>query len=422
MAAERLHVRNFAGIAEAELELGFVTVLIGPQASGKSVCAKLCFFFKESLLRMMRGVVSGYSTRQLKGEEKRIFLTYFPPACWGTDRFSITYSIGDLTITVRRSAAPRTSEVDIVFSRYYESLITKGRNALKEARGTDELSVDLFLLHAYEDDFAEKVWKRAAIDPASFPTTPSFFIPAGRSFFATVRSNVFTLLSRNVTIDPFLAEFGRLYEWARGSYPYLLLTADGGRRGREIEKLLSGTYVTDNGEDYIKTEDGRRVPLASSSSGQQELLPLLLTLVTRSPVSKTVHTLFIEEPEAHLYPTTQRAVVHLIASISDLFGEAGTSRYVITTHSPYILVALNNLMYGGKIVREKPRRRKAVTNVLGTSGLVDPSKVRAYALEDGRTRPIIDPETELVQATLIDRVSGDLASEFEKLVDIEFEG
>ncbi|MEK0188739.1 hypothetical protein [Microcoleus anatoxicus] len=39
--AEKLTVKNFAGITDLELEIKRINILIGPQASGKSVCAKL---------------------------------------------------------------------------------------------------------------------------------------------------------------------------------------------------------------------------------------------------------------------------------------------------------------------------------------------------------------------------------------------
>ena len=41
---------------------------------------------------------------------------------------------------------------------------------------------------------------------------------------------------------------------------------------------------------------------------------------------------------------------------------------------------------------------------------------------DGQTaRSIIDPETSLVEATVLDEFSGELAKEFGSLVDVEFE-
>ena len=41
---EKLIVDNFLGIKHIELELGDINVLIGPQATGKSVCVRVVFF------------------------------------------------------------------------------------------------------------------------------------------------------------------------------------------------------------------------------------------------------------------------------------------------------------------------------------------------------------------------------------------
>ncbi len=40
-----LTVKNFSVIKEAKLEFAKITVLIGPQASGKSLLCRLAFFF-----------------------------------------------------------------------------------------------------------------------------------------------------------------------------------------------------------------------------------------------------------------------------------------------------------------------------------------------------------------------------------------
>jgi len=40
----KLTVKNFSVIKEAELEFGKITVLIGPQSSGKSLLCKLAYF------------------------------------------------------------------------------------------------------------------------------------------------------------------------------------------------------------------------------------------------------------------------------------------------------------------------------------------------------------------------------------------
>lgn len=224
-------------------------------------------------------------------------------------------------------------------------------------------------------------------------------------------------------LDPFLVEFGKLYEIVRRLALPETEEVDVSPITTRIEELLGGKYFRDQGDDFIRMPDGRRVPLAVSSSGQQELLPLAITLATiGEDDDRARSTMFVEEPEAHLFPTAQRQIVHLFAAVADLLSPESSSQYIITTHSPYILAALNNLMYGGKIAREFAEKRDEVLGLLGPDVLINPEKVGAYSLGNGHARSIIDPETQLVEATLIDRVSGDLAREFEKLVAIEFGG
>ena len=43
---EKIEIKNFAGIGHWEIELNAINIWIGPQASGKSITAKLFYFFK----------------------------------------------------------------------------------------------------------------------------------------------------------------------------------------------------------------------------------------------------------------------------------------------------------------------------------------------------------------------------------------
>lgn len=64
--------------------------------------------------------------------------------------------------------------------------------------------------------------------------------------------------------------------------------------------------------------------------------------------------IILEEPEAHLYPDSQKYISALIG----MFVHAG-NRAIITTHSPYILGEFNNLIYANEIqellIRENAR-------------------------------------------------------------------
>src|SRR5271170_7985148 len=48
----KLTVKNFSVIKDAELEFGKITVLIGPQSSGKSLLCKLAYFLGKELIEL----------------------------------------------------------------------------------------------------------------------------------------------------------------------------------------------------------------------------------------------------------------------------------------------------------------------------------------------------------------------------------
>lgn len=106
-----------------------------------------------------------------------------------------------------------------------------------------------------------------------------------------------------------------------------------------IGRVLCGTYRIDNGEERIVLDSGKYVRINFASSGQQDALwitnLLFYYLVTNRP------TMFIiEEPESHLFPPSQKYITELISLVCN----QGHS-VLVTTHSPYILGSLNNLLY-----------------------------------------------------------------------------
>ena len=391
---ETLRVQNFAGMTDVTLELSRMNVLIGPSASGKSVCAKLLFFFKQALWHIMEDVNDEESREQMQAGRIFLFLQYFPPANWGKDDFQIAYTWGEYQIKVSRNGQ---TSVAITFSQAYEDAI---HTAVRRRRQTG-ISVSV-----------EQV--------APLLATPNYYIASGRAFFTTIDNNIYSLLSAGIEIDPFLFQIGRVYQKAASRHRPTREHDYGELVEKRIASILSGNYERDTTGGYIVHQDGRRVAVRNTSSGQQEALPLLLALPEIVLTNGRGFTVFIEEPEAHLYPTAQRDVVHLMAAVTDLFGSAEGSQYVLTTHSPYILSALNNLMYGGKIVKYSPDKKNKVTAILPEQVLVDPAHVRAYMMEGGGATSIIDPQSGLIEAKQLDTASNIMLRELRGLLDIEF--
>jgi len=177
-----------------------------------------------------------------------------------------------------------------------------------------------------------------------------------------------------------------------------------------ISDIVSGEYLYVDEQDWILNK-GIRTNLANASSGQQESLPMLLILKIWPLVFGSKISFFIEEPEAHLFPVSQKQIISLIATIYNTFGHS----FFITTHSPYILTAINNLVVGQDAYDKAngdTNKLKKLEKVLATDELIRLEDVSAYTLNKGKLESIIDLENRLIGANLLDAVSDEFDAAF----------
>lgn len=135
--------------------------------------------------------------------------------------------------------------------------------------------------------------------------------------------------------------------------------------------------------------------------------------------------LIIEEPELNLFPKTQ---VDLLYAILRLLQNNRQDNLVITTHSPYILYALNNCLLAN-IVKEKMPKSK-IKEISCANIKLNSSDVSVYELENGTFRPIeqnIDSEiftiqdnSGLIRQNFFDRVMKEIMNDFNSLLKYRF--
>ena len=123
---------------------------------------------------------------------------------------------------------------------------------------------------------------------------------------------------------------------------------------------------------------------------------------------KTHNSQFIiEEPEQNLFPETQRDLVYYL--LQECFNREG-NRLTITTHSPYVLYALNNCMMAGLI---KDRLNENELHDLKCAGsVIDPSSVSVYEIRDGYVDKTIQGDDGLISDNYFDQKMKDLMDDF----------
>jgi len=431
IAMQRIEIENFGPIKNVAFDIKDYTVFIGPQASGKSTIARAVYFFKSLQDELLSGFFSCRDESERKFDVDGLIkeIKEKLKACWPPtffcDKTRITFHFD-----VEKSEHIRIENNGKVFA----PAVHLCSSVLHKIVHLNEEYEEQVKLRANGEDnpaLREAVfnWNFNALVVGFFPQNNHEynFIPAGRSIFSSVRNE----LDPNTypTINDFLIWFfirsaNRLRRlFSENSVQSMIDTLDFDeksipRKAKAMkikalcDKILHGEYRYVKGEDCIEISDTKEhVPVSVSSSGQQEsiwiLLYILYVVMTR-PRTFSV----IEEPEAHLFPESQKQMMHALT----LYANWPGNQLILTTHSPYILTPLNNLLLAHKIGRDK---REAVEKVVDPDLWINPERFECYYVDGGTIRSVMDRQTGMMDLDDLDAVSGTLNEQYDLLAELE---
>ena len=97
----------------------------------------------------------------------------------------------------------------------------------------------------------------------------------------------------------------------------------------------------------------------------------------------------------------------------------------ITTHSPYLLSAMNNSLFAGLLLKQFGEDvEKDLSDILDKDCILTTSDCSVYSLgesvngEGVYCKTVVDPETGMIDSNALDGVSLSLSAEFGKLEDV----
>lgn len=277
----------------------------------------------------------------------------------------------------------------------------------------------------------------------NYKRTKIAYIPSERNLVAAI-PNWYQVSMENNNIFDFMKE----WEFARKTFT---------NKEKIIGLPFAYKYNTTNKADKIIMPNGQELNLTNASSGLQSLTPLYIMIkyltggfykekhikvedsmfrdsleqivnrecgaMTKEKRQKIVDgimtpyrtDMYIEEPESHIFPSTQRDFVYSLVSL--LNGKTKHS-CVIATHSPYIMTSFNNLIQAGQIAKESDEKAQKVKERFTNRQLLRYDDVAAFSMQDGRAMSIMDEEYGLISADALDAASQDISDDFNFLISI----
>lgn len=426
-----LYIEGFSSFTETDITLNTLTIITGPQASGKSLVCKLSYFFQDIFSEILTSIQNEDEFQDFVELQERRFAQWFPPSAWGSRPFYIKFSSDGFSIEVTRKLKKKkpSDAVSIKFGDAIEALYENWLESFSKQKDERKRDPEFFPLSYSFYRLSLQLHKMAYSSFGNSIASYQTYIPASRTFFTTI-GKAMSAFEHGQLLDPITKEFGRNYvgliERSRHG-PMFLYGANRGinnpirRRYEAMAGIFGGRPKIERNEMVIEASDGRIIPLFALSSGQQELLPLWLTLdyyenLTQYSDRGGTNFLYIEEPEAHLFPEAQAGILEILASI--MRRSEVRAQMVITTHSPYLLAKANNLLFAGQAgFRRRKEKQAKLEKIISKSRWLLPNEVSCYALENGKAIDLIGSDG-LISTDYIDEVSQDIVEEFEKLVDL----
>ena len=431
---QRIEIHNFGPIKDATIEIPKFLLLIGEQASGKSTVAKLIYFFKslrqdfiQSILKMSPEK-SFSQKKNLEIPIRKKFLAYFgSPTIF--DFYDITFFYSDSkSISIKWNGYTLTIELSQGFIS--DSSKRKLRYIRKKYIITNGKQFDLFLHAEFNKDVLE-----LAYDCFNTYEDDLFYIVADRSstvsfghlferVFSRELENSLLFLSKTriqsceeILLREFLDRVALLKDYFS---KFNIKKQDSSIIKWVLSKMseiLKGNYSYQNGSEHISWGQKRNnsVNLKNASSGQQEVIRVLQDIVWVFQQKVNAFRI-VEEPESHLFPLAQKKLIELLSAM--VKGERSNS-LVITTHSPYILSSINNLLFAHQASMRFPELQESIQKEVSQYSWIDSMEFRAYALSNNDNQvccqSILDERTGMIAQNYLDSVSDELSEEFNQV-------
>ena len=89
---------------------------------------------------------------------------------------------------------------------------------------------------------------------------------------------------------------------------------------------------------------------------------------------------------------------------------------LLTTHSPYIMTSINNLIQANNLSKENPEEAHRINKLIPFGSWINYEDISAWAVDNGTVRSINDDEYNIISTDELDKASEVISDDFAKLL------
>lgn len=376
---KHLHLENIGPITIVDIDLKRYNIFIGPQSSGKSTIAKMISFCtwieKRALTTLSENVFSNEQEFIEHVEEYHKMHDYFNKNSvleYNSQNIHILYKDSKLSIKIldkisykRKKILYIPSDRNLVAMPRLDRLVVETNTNLRsfifdwfDARGAYDKSHRLSILDLNMEYYYDKDAKKVSQDRIIHTNGKTYDIALSDASSGLQSITPLTLLLSYYT-NQYFADYGKTTSYKKDE------------EKKELEEKIKSIYNRG---------------IVSAIAGENNTLSLLMQQKLYANLTTPSSSDFIiEEPEQNLFPEAQESLLYW--TIERIKDPERANSIVITTHSPYILFALNNCLIGGlvgdKLESQALQSRKS---------WLRPSDVAVYEIHDGALKSIQDED------------------------------
>jgi len=413
-------IRNIGPIKNVTLDLNKVNVIIGPQSSGKSTIAKIVSYCHWVEKRYILDGEYEYDFAEQFTEFHRVSKVYF------SKDSLIEYRSNDVHISYKGTSNKQeikktNDELNISFLNSKNIYIPAERNfvsAIPNLGGYKRINDNImnFLYDWYE--VKKKYTKDNQFSILNLGIS-YYHNQEKDSDMLVLNENKKELLLNNASsglqsVIPLLLLLDYL---TNGLYDEKV--AESVNEKEEVEKLIN-FYVKDflkklenkeKEKEFIKQIEEKGFPF--NNEQMKELAESVEARIER--MKYHFSSIIIEEPEQNLFPKTQRDLVYYMLKLMNV--KERDHKLLLTTHSPFILYALNNCMMGYLVKDKMPKEEQS--ELKSTQSWINPKLVSVWEIEEnkGTLKSIQDKKTGTISKNYFNSIMNEVMDEYYEMLN-----